>query len=588
MTDNIAARRERAAAQQARLVQEPAPFFVRACPGSGKTRVIIERHLCGPATAHPGRALVSFTRASSAELRRRCHAQRRPELAEFPHFVGTLDRFLWQFLVRPTLTPQRRWQRIDSWDRINARVNGRWALGDFTFRRNPDETQCRVELQVTGRNRTNYLALAGDTDRIVEIEEAALKLRNRLVARGYLTGHEVRHQALHGVRTDFRQVRSILVERFAELVVDEAQDCNLTDIAILDQLRRAGLPMILVGDLDQAIYEFRDARPDQVQAFGAQLGKTLRLDGNWRSSAPICALANTLRRNAASRPDDAIGEHHDETTPVLLLPTKRKRVESACSTFTSRAADLDVPAHRQLILAHKASALPGPARWRAGSAGFSTGTKQLAWAAAVLEQLDRNANYIEEALTVIERALLRVWCPITDELSIEDICEDNQISRLDLRRCAMSISLPSLDCATFAEWCSHANTVLTNLPPAPHLELRRKGRLAARRDGSDPPRKVIRVAAASPGIISARTEVIHQVKGGEADAVLLIIPADRHLTKNVDSWIAGGAEDNERLRVLYVAATRARRLLAIAAPEDSCDRLARNLADRGVPLEMRT
>jgi DNA helicase II / ATP-dependent DNA helicase PcrA len=294
--DDIHERRRAAIAQQRRVVEEPAPFLVEACPGAGKTRVIVNRHLAKAISHQPGRALVSFTRASSAELRRRCREKGRPELAEFPHFIGTIDQFLWQYLVRPALPSDRRWERIDSWDRINARVHERWHLSDFVFRRDPDESQCRVELRQTDRNRADYNDLR-DNGRIETVEAAALVRRDELVKQGgYLTGHELRVWALYSATTDVERVRSTLCARFDELIVDESQDCSLTDLAILEQLRRAGLPLVLVGDLDQAIYEFRNARPADVRQFGAQLGKTLPLTGNWRSSPAICALAHTLRQ----------------------------------------------------------------------------------------------------------------------------------------------------------------------------------------------------------------------------------------------------------------------------------------------------
>ncbi|MGG7607853.1 UvrD-helicase domain-containing protein [Streptomyces sp. ZG43] len=44
-----------------------------------------------------------------------------------------------------------------------------------------------------------------------------------------------------------------LLSRFAEVVVDEAQDCSAADLAILQLLHDAGLPLVLVGDPDQAI-----------------------------------------------------------------------------------------------------------------------------------------------------------------------------------------------------------------------------------------------------------------------------------------------------------------------------------------------
>jgi len=61
---------------------------------------------------------------------------------------------------------------------------------------------------------------------------------------------------------------------------------------------------------------------------------------------------------------------------------------------------------------------------------------------------------------------------------------------------------------------------------------------------------------------------VHQAKGDEADAVCVLLPDDDLITR----WRTGSAktaEEREELRILYVAVTRARRLLMVAAPESS-------------------
>ncbi|WP_433272290.1 UvrD-helicase domain-containing protein [Pseudonocardia xinjiangensis] len=580
--DDILERRRAANEQQRRVVEASAPLFVEACPGAGKTRTIVDRHLTKAVSDRPGRALVSFTRASSAELRRRCQLKGRPELAEFPHFIGTIDRFLWQYLVRPALLPNRRWERIDSWDRINARVNDRWHLSDFVFRRDPDENQCRVELRQTDRNRADYVDFR-DNGRITAVEDAALARRDELVMQGYITGHELRVWALYSARTDADQLKTTLRARFDELIVDEAQDCSLTDLAILEELRRAGLPLVLVGDLDQAIYEFRDARPDQVRQFGVQLGKTLHLTGNWRSSPAICALAHTLRQDTTGRPDDAVGDRHDDLAPVLLLPSRKNQIAAAYQQFHAHATSLGIARSEQLVVAHAGRRLPGPARVRL-SGGDLSSSKQLAWAAAMIEDRAAPQPQVEDAFAVFERALLRVWCPATDDQSIDALCESHRVDRTGLRQLVRSLRLPSLDGRTFTQWCADANRLLAGNPPSDHMTRSRKGRLVAGPDGSKQARKVVGTQPASAITGGTRGAVIHQVKGDEADAVLLIVPEDIHTAGLVDAWIRGDAANNEGLRVLYVAATRARRLLAISIPEDHHGSLAQHLASRGVPL----
>ncbi|WDZ88900.1 UvrD-helicase domain-containing protein [Nocardiopsis sp. HUAS JQ3] len=62
----------RAQAEAATRLLDPGEvLWVKACPGAGKTRVIVDRHLAQPPPGRRGRAIASFTRAASREVRSR-------------------------------------------------------------------------------------------------------------------------------------------------------------------------------------------------------------------------------------------------------------------------------------------------------------------------------------------------------------------------------------------------------------------------------------------------------------------------------------------------------------------------------------
>ncbi|KWW97663.1 hypothetical protein TH66_19175 [Carbonactinospora thermoautotrophica] len=71
-----------AKAQQEQVAAAPAPLFVPACPGAGKTHTIVRRHIIQPAASalRGGRALISFTRVAAGEPRARCLQENRPDL----------------------------------------------------------------------------------------------------------------------------------------------------------------------------------------------------------------------------------------------------------------------------------------------------------------------------------------------------------------------------------------------------------------------------------------------------------------------------------------------------------------------------
>src|SRR5580704_8180213 len=90
--------------EQARVIGHHGSAFVSACPGAGKTLVLVERArvlLKDRTSSGKGIAFLSFTNAAVSELERRLREEGLLRSPPFPHFIGTFDRFLWQFLFAP-------------------------------------------------------------------------------------------------------------------------------------------------------------------------------------------------------------------------------------------------------------------------------------------------------------------------------------------------------------------------------------------------------------------------------------------------------------------------------------------------------
>lgn len=76
------------------------------------------------------------------------------------------------------------------------------------------------------------------------------------------------------------------------IMLDEAQDCNKSDWTIVETLQGIHHNLFIVGDPDQAIYEWRGARPKMFIDFKAD--RTIVLDQNYRSTTPILSVANSV------------------------------------------------------------------------------------------------------------------------------------------------------------------------------------------------------------------------------------------------------------------------------------------------------
>ncbi|ARH89008.1 DEAD/DEAH box helicase [Streptomyces sp. MOE7] len=564
-----------AEAQQRAAVAVPAPAWVLACPGAGKTQVITERHLFAPVQPlRQGRALISFTRVARDQMARRCRLAGRVDLVQAPHFIGTLDSFLWEFLVRPLRPAQPAPRLLESWAGVKALVQGldrELALHRFNLVVDPSVKPARESVAWDSLDRDTRIALDGSECSNSTWQRKVLETRDSWCKQGYYTGHETRLLALWALRDPFAsgQVLPPLLSRFAEVVVDEAQDCSAADLAILKRLHEAGLPLVLVGDPDQSIYAWRGADPQALEAFTARLGPApLRLTGNWRSSPVICRLAATLR--AGSRLPDVSVRRHDEI-PVLLLPTRFATTGSRhqhaptgtgiVDVFRSLAHDYGIPPDDCLVTAYRYATLPGVTRERPNSNAITS----LAWARTVAHTPGAPPSDLTRACAIAVRALFGYWFP--DETRGPDrICATHRLPLSQVNRTAFAFlhSLP----APHKEWGPWVWQAMKAWPPlpgaAPHGT---RGRLAGRPTIARP--------APATGI---RTNTVHQLKGDEADGVLLLLPEPG----SVRRWATGDPTTDETLRVWYVAVTRARRLAALAIPEEEAGPLQNLLTGRHV------
>jgi len=107
---------------------------------------------------------------------------------------------------------------------------------------------------------------------------------------------------------------------FDEVLVDEYQDTNTLQSALIDTLRPKSL--FCVGDYDQSIYAFNGANIENIATFGTRYpeAKVFTLKTNYRSTAPILSLANrVIERNERIYPKKLEVGRHGKTHPPKLL-----------------------------------------------------------------------------------------------------------------------------------------------------------------------------------------------------------------------------------------------------------------------------
>jgi DNA helicase-2/ATP-dependent DNA helicase PcrA len=340
--------------EQQNVIDHAGTAFITACPGAGKTRTMVERarQLLNHPDNRRGVAFLSFTNAAVDELEARLRSVGVLPAPLFPSFIGTFDRFLWQFLIAPfgipdcdqlpKLVPDK-----SNWE-VKPPYDGAQALRLRCFDR------------ATGKVIPPLAKDEGfdvDKRQISAHETSALSTIRRARSQGQIDFEDVRvcvRERLSDVAFA-KRLGAALAARFREIIVDEAQDCNPADLEIVDWLRASGMRVKVICDPHQSIYEFRGGVTDALQRFAATFDATDRLpmSGNFRSNPAICAAIVTLRPpSSRSDPDKPLGPHRADMTPVHILSYGGSAVSPAIgSTFRGLVEALGIPIHLAPVLA---------------------------------------------------------------------------------------------------------------------------------------------------------------------------------------------------------------------------------------------
>ena len=93
---------------------------------------------------------------------------------------------------------------------------------------------------------------------------------------------------------EYQDIRNLLAGQFLHILVDEYQDTNAIQGAIVDYLASRHRNVTVVGDDSQAIYSFRGASFKNIISFGERYPdvQEYRLETNYRSTPEILTLAN--------------------------------------------------------------------------------------------------------------------------------------------------------------------------------------------------------------------------------------------------------------------------------------------------------
>jgi len=552
--------------------------FINACPGAGKTRIMVERAASVFENMPHGRgvAFLSFTKAAISELEKRLRQRAILPIPVYPSFIGTFDSFVWQFLIAPFGANGTETQPclIPDIEKLSViPFKGAQAVPLSCFDR------VSGAINQDAAKRTGFDPAKRKGYQIKQYETAATKLRSSLNGRGQLSFDDARQLALKRLNSPDISGRLIraLSARFLEVIVDEAQDCNSDDLRIIGWLRDSGLPVKVICDPYQSIYQFRGGVTNELFAFREQFAEEdrLQLSGNFRSTQNICKAIACLRPcNAGIQPDQALGDYKELPHAVHILSYKGKGVSPLIGSCFS-----------ELLQEHGEEISKCPvvaATWAsaAKAVGKDVSNKSTAMTLRLVEAVMNfhsapRYNQMKEAMEAVYCIILEINGVLSD-ISYHQYIQEQHIDPLSWRSGVINLLRDlKFDTDRFADtlaWHEHAKKQLYK-----HVSPEAAKSIGIKLRWNDDI-NAIRAAAPSDDMAA---QTIHSVKGLEFPAVC-VVTTSTTLVRILEFLETGAPDDRaEEARELYVAASRAQKLLVFAVPASLSDRFTALLCGQG-------
>lgn len=569
--------------EQREIVDAPLePMSVIACAGSGKTRTAVHRlvEMRKRLAEHRGRiVLLSFSNVAVDNFRKNYNelAQNISSFARSRVEIDTLDGFITTNIIRSHAT------------RTMGCKNTPFLLsGTEPFLNNkelkfwvspPDKDPFplppkHIDKIIVGSQNRSEIFLYQQGDRVLPIHNG-LEVVAKLGKIGAYT-HELGRYWCYITLKKQPAILKALAHRYPYILVDESQDLGILHQGILKLLIKSGVHLSMIGDPNQAIYEFMGADGQFLLHYKNRAKvKEYSLTKNHRSVPKILETANKL----SSRNDFPDRCPPETLHGAYFISYKGSQKEQLVRAFCAEIQRAELSINKSAVLCRNRNQVNE-------LAGNGTETGQ-----GIIKEFVLAAVWRDKAQDYKKSFKSVVSCII----GLLDNPPENIISRLiqapdtpEIRAIRQKIweftrnptdGLPSAYLIANAEWHSLLRKNIEKLLKVLESDF---GLLPGENLGSKlANRRLLNTPLiAAPDLVaesthSIRIDTVHQVKGESLDAVLYLATEKKH----IEALLAG--MDTELGRVGYVAVTRARNLFWLAVPANALAKLKPTLVDKG-------
>lgn len=317
--------------------------FLKACPGSGKTEVLAikvayEREQWKLTTQ--GFAVLTFTNSAEKEINSRLDCYLNGKL-EYPHYMGTFTSWLHGYIANPFLHKLMKYDGDERGDK-SIRLIESSCTSDFLnaysskyqykelgnikahefFR--DFKTDSYQYCGTRSRQGKEILQSLVQQDDWREMDLAKTKLK--FWKSGFALYEDIEYMS-NLLFEKYPEIAELIAKRFPVIFVDECQDLSYVQLELLATLCEKGCKIHLIGDLNQAIYGFRNIEPDDTRDFIENHCFDIKLlTENYRSCQPIVVASEYVVKGQ----EKIVGRNFNKAgiPLVAILYTKGKEKDA--------------------------------------------------------------------------------------------------------------------------------------------------------------------------------------------------------------------------------------------------------------------
>ncbi len=593
--------------QQLKYVLSPIDenVFLEACAGSGKTEVV------GIKTAYEinkwdkrvgGLAVLTFTNEATKTIKNRVEQFARLQ-SVYPHYIGTLSGFIhgfiaqkfgYKYFAHKNQNNDTSYALIDKhldiyknhWienyvlpiqyitsnnQKINIYANQiyyDYKVNDYIIHIPED-----IEISLTNYyNSEKFQEYVKDLRKKTKkewlfkldyIEDEVNKVKIKFLKSGFANFEDINNIAYKILKNDSR-VASLIAAKFPVIFIDECQDLSWIEIKILEKLSDSGSILHFIGDLNQSIYEFKNANPKYTENFVSNF-KRYELTDNFRSCHSIVQTVNRIL--SINLPIKGLAEDKLKEESICYL--EYDDISLLREKYSSFLKQVNIPIKNTSILVRQQSLKNKLDKNDIKSRHLLIDALQL-WTTKIpmyqLMALELAGKQLQKWFGG-SKTKKNYYCPI----SISSVYRWRIFLKDYLEALSEYPVLLDFSNNTYSQWYKIFNKHSSKLIQAPYKGLQRYdsedrdfSNFPTYRTPSGTAQETINIYIDSDNIDYPPINTIHSVKGKDYDGVLVVSSQRNMGSGHWKQWIDS---EGEAKRIGYVASTRARYSLVWAIPK---------------------